>query len=784
MMDRRLAAVLSAVVVVLTLALGAVELRPPAPASERAPAAAFSAARAKALLDVIAQRPRPIGSAAHDRARVALVRELKALGLETSVERAPVVSRHDAQLVAVVRDVIARLPGREAALPPVLLVAHYDSVAAGPGAADDASGVAVVVETVRALAAGPRPARDVLVLLSDGEEDGLLGSTAFARSPRVARVGAAVVVDNAGAAGPSVMYETSAPAGALVRALADAPAPLGSSLIDALARRQYLESDFTPLRDAGVPVMAFGLSEGFARDHTAQDSLAHVDLGSLQQQGEQVLAATRRLASDGPVAATAAAASRPDHVYFPLAGRYLVVYSRRVAVALTVLAGLAAAGVAAGGLARRRLNAFDLVAGLWTCLLTLVFTGAITLALWAAGWAGESGASSPGWASDVAHRIGLTLVIVGVGLAFHHWALDEHHTLEQALATWLWWLALAAVVTVKLPAGAYLLTWPLLAGLAAFVVALAMDWGAHAPERPPFGAVVAFWMGAVPALLLFGASIYLLFMVSEMRLVAVLLGVWLLLGTLQPLYSLFRRRARLIAAAGCFLAGVAVLVGLSPLTGLAADPTAPPHLFYVAGPRAHQAAWGQVTTGGDADTVRLLAWHTPYDVDRPHTARVVPQAFADGLAPALSLAPPSATLLGDTAAGGRRHVILRLSPPGRTAVLTLLVTGNVGTIAAACDGLRLPPHDTASPDESGSPWHVDVYAPPARGVALRLSYAAGATLRFRLLAMSRGLPGALRSLRRPEGSGQPGEGDATVVETSYTLGPGRAARLAPPAPAP
>ena len=42
---------------------------------------------------------------------------------------------------------------------PVLLMAHSDSVAAGPGAGDDGSGVAVLLETIRALKARrPRPA--------------------------------------------------------------------------------------------------------------------------------------------------------------------------------------------------------------------------------------------------------------------------------------------------------------------------------------------------------------------------------------------------------------------------------------------------------------------------------------------------------------------------------------------------------------------------------------------------------------------------------------------------
>ena len=60
---------------------------------------------------------------------------------------------------------------------PVLLMAHSDSVAAGPGAGDDGSGVAVLLETIRALKArAPQAGRPVTALFSDGEEPGLLGA--------------------------------------------------------------------------------------------------------------------------------------------------------------------------------------------------------------------------------------------------------------------------------------------------------------------------------------------------------------------------------------------------------------------------------------------------------------------------------------------------------------------------------------------------------------------------------------------------------------------------------
>ena len=57
---------------------------------------------------------------------------------------------------------------------------HYDSVAVGPGADDDSSGTAALLETARILASHPQPATIIFASFT-GEEAGLLGSREFVR---------------------------------------------------------------------------------------------------------------------------------------------------------------------------------------------------------------------------------------------------------------------------------------------------------------------------------------------------------------------------------------------------------------------------------------------------------------------------------------------------------------------------------------------------------------------------------------------------------------------------
>ena len=75
---------------------------------------------------------------------------------------------------------IAEIPGSDPLGEVVMTGAHLDSWHAGTGATDNAAGCAVAMEAVRILAAlHVKPRRTVRVALWTGEEEGLLGSTAY-----------------------------------------------------------------------------------------------------------------------------------------------------------------------------------------------------------------------------------------------------------------------------------------------------------------------------------------------------------------------------------------------------------------------------------------------------------------------------------------------------------------------------------------------------------------------------------------------------------------------------
>ncbi len=84
------------------------------------------------------------------------------------------------------RNIIAEIPGGELAGEVLVLSAHLDAVTGAPGADDDGSGVAGLLEIARVyrerLARGERPRRTVRLCFFNVEEGGVVGSTRYAAS--------------------------------------------------------------------------------------------------------------------------------------------------------------------------------------------------------------------------------------------------------------------------------------------------------------------------------------------------------------------------------------------------------------------------------------------------------------------------------------------------------------------------------------------------------------------------------------------------------------------------
>src|SRR4051794_27341061 len=101
-------------------------LTAPAPLPVNAPAAAFSPTRAMTDVVAIASKPHPVGTPEDTAVRDHLLARMTVLGLSPRVHSTTQVS-DKSHLPVQVDTLIGVLPGRDPSLPPVAVMAHYDS---------------------------------------------------------------------------------------------------------------------------------------------------------------------------------------------------------------------------------------------------------------------------------------------------------------------------------------------------------------------------------------------------------------------------------------------------------------------------------------------------------------------------------------------------------------------------------------------------------------------------------------------------------------------------------
>ena len=768
-------------------------IRPPAPVPASAPPEVFSAERALGHLDWLAAEPHPLGSEAHTRVRARLVKELEALGLEVELQRTEVIyeyaRRPDVTRMATVTNVLARRPGRRGSGSSpgrsLALMAHYDSVPHSPGAADDGSGVITILETLRALEHHPPLDNDLLAVITDGEERGLLGAQAFVRQhPWAETVGLVLNFEARGSRGPVFMFETSEGNAPLMRALDEAaPHPLANSLSYAVYRRLPNDTDLSVTKAAGIPGLNFAFSDGFYDYHTAGDSPENLGPASVQHAGGYALALTRRFGNTELEALTEEGTG--DATWFNTLGFHLVRYPMAwvpwlggLALALLVLVGVTALGRGGVGTAAR---AGGILRGLGTFAAHLVLTGG---GVFLAGAALHHFGAEPG----IRFRVLLArqdwllggYLLLMAGLALEIWGRAARGLPIPGLrrpvpaptlslgALWGWGLLLL-VTLLYLPGAAYLLTWPLVAALLAHLAVLTGKESENEGEAAR--GLLLLTAGAVPGILWLVPSAVLFFVTLGVTRPAVaLLPAALLIALLVPGVVALERTSRRLASGSCLAAGVALLAATAVSSPFSPRHPKPVELFVWHEADADVTRWASPESEPDGWTREFLA----ADPREGKLDEVLPGA--EGVlwttrAPTLSPDLPEVEELRDDDKGELRF---RLRVPGGAETLALSLAEGHGITAARLNGRPVKVQD---PEDGG--WRWWYFNLPPEGVEIELerdvpSGGPAEPLEIRVAAIRHRWPPALASRpgrRPPDRMPRPRSlADSTVVTRSFRLG--------------
>lgn len=677
-------------------------LRPPPPLPPDAPAARFSEGRAREIVRRLAEDigVRVNGTPNHARAAELLAAELRRIpGLEVEIQvpSGTQVYRSFWLPAFVYRtvNVVARLPGRSPGA--VLLDAHFDTLVDSVGAADDAAGVAAVVETLRVLAREAPLPHTIVVNLNGGEEAGLFGAAGFLQHPWARDVRAYLYLE-ALPGGRAGLYGAGPGHAWLAETYARAaPAPLGNVVGQDLVESGLLphNGDFTPFHEAGLHGLDVAMTgDGWAY-HTALDRPGRLQAGGLQHMGDTAVAVTRALAS-GPLPVARGGEDAEPVVFHDVLGAVMVAYRARTARALGI-AALMAAGIALGLAFRRSVISLPtvLAALTWTVLAAaagLAAAVAAGLLLWRGlghphGWFSEPALVLPAFAAPA------LAATFAVHALWRRRALrrmnDEAHDFAAWAGGLLFWSAWLALATLRDVGAGY--------------VALHWVWGAafgmmaalRFPRARAVLAVVSVLPGAVVTI-----ELGVLFLSYFVPITGVLLAprpldplVAALVGAVVAAVGVltcaavhqaggFGRAA--LACAALAIAGVAVTASRFPYTAERPKRLLLAHVAVDAEAGAASPRSALLVGSGDAlgleGVLPSLPGFVPARPGWPPFETWLRPTWYELPAPPPRLPPPHVAIVREAydAATDRRELRLRLTAPGAQMRLTFPATRVAG----------------------------------------------------------------------------------------------------------
>jgi hypothetical protein len=729
----------------------------PAPQPESAGKDVFSARRALVHVAAIAQEPHPAGTEANRAARAYIAGEISKLGLTPVEQPATAVRLNRGNMFgARVTNIMTRIAGT-ANTKAVLLVGHYDSVANGPGAADDGYSVGLLLETLRALRASPPLQNDVIALVTDAEESGLMGAAAFvAENPWAKDAGVVVNFEARGTKGVPVMFETSDENGRLIAEYAKAvPHPNASSLTYEIYKMLPNDTDLTVFRKGGYPGLNFAFIENFLFYHTPYDNMAHLDAGTVQHQGDSALALARHFG-----AIDLREMRAPNRVYFTLPMLGLFTYPQSWVWPLTAIGLLATAYALAMAFRAKILKTGGLLIALVLFPVAAVGAGALARLAWSA-----AARVKPEYTSfpqgDVYNHGWYIAAFAALSVAMVALAMAWRGVASISAAALIWTAALAIAISAKAPGASYVQIWPLLFS----AVALAVY--ARGKARPSVaGAGLIVLLSAVSILVIVPLIPQLFTALGMQASAPATVVAALLAGLAGPALAILAAdRWRWLAGAGMVIFAASLAGGIAT-SNFDREHPRQNSVFYALDGDSGKAVWASSDAVPDEWTSQFLG-NDPKRAANPvllRGSRTLLQADAQ----AVPMEAPVVSVTSDTEQNGERRVRAKIVSPRHAGVVTIFVSSDAPVGSVETEGHPLRPEN--APKE----FVIHFEGFPAEGIEVSFGLAAGHKVNLRVVDQSSGLPQAPGMTVRPRaewmmrGLSFP-YGESTVVSKAFSL---------------
>ncbi len=538
----------------------------------------------------------------------------------------------------------------------------------------------------------------------------MLGAAAFNQQhPLADDVRLAINFEGAGGDGPALLYATSQHNNWLVKEFLEAaPQASASSLMTEIVNLYEagrLDCDLGEFTDNGSLGLGFVVLGDTPVYHTVRDNPDVIDPGSIQQEGDNTLAAVRHFGNldlaDTP--------QNGDRVFFNIWPGVVVHYPATWALVLALAETAIIGTLLFTGIRRGQLTRRGLLAGAMVYLLGTL--GAVTVA--AATWFAIH-AFNPDYQVMLVgnyqsgfYVVALAALTVAVAAALYT-LLDGRVRRQNLVAgVLLGGLLPLWFASVALPGMSYLIAWPLL------FATLPLAWSSYAGRL----AEHQWWragilaVSAVPAIVILPGTLHaMLGLVNRLEGLSGLGLLGLLMIFVAPLAGLFvphlhfvagepnaRRRRRWALPGTVALLAVALLAWGNLTSGFDADQPRPDRIAYELNADTGQAQWVSYDRQLDNWTRQFFPAETRA-VDHETAMLGTLSAFV-APAPLATLAPPEVTVINDMTDGDLRTLTLNITSPenARISVADIDAPGEV--VAVAVDGRPL--------DLSGLDWARD-----------------------------------------------------------------------------
>ncbi|MFK5974413.1 MAG: M28 family peptidase [Flavobacteriaceae bacterium] len=642
---------------------------------------AFSTDRALEHVAQLSKAPHGVGFPAHSKAREYIVSEFQKMGLEASLQKGYTAGDWGNFSRAV--NIVARIKGSENGKA-LLLLSHYDSSPhSALGASDAASGVATILEGVRAfLSENKSPKNDIILLISDAEELGLNGADLFVnKHPWAQDVGLALNFEARGSGGPSYMLlETNRGNRRLIEEFtrADPEYPVTNSLAYSISKMLPNDTDLTVFREDGdIEGLYFAFIDDHFDYHTVRDNYDRLDKNTLAHQGSYLMPLLHHFSS----ADLSDLKSLDDYVYFKVPFFKLVSYPFEWIWLIFGSAILLFLLLLVHGFRKKSLTIREITKGFLPLLIALTINGFVGFYGWTA-----LKEIYPQY-EDILHGFTYNgylyisaFVLFSVGVCF--WTYHSFKKITTAnllVAPSILWLFICWALSAYLQGGSFFII-PVYALLVSFMVVINQ-------KRPSLYLLFLF---ALPALWIHPPFIKMLPVALGLKMmVATTLLTTLTFFLLLPIFGFYKRKKGLAILSLLVFFGYTISAHFN--SGFTKENAKPTSLLYVLDADTDTAKWATYEN-------QISDWTAQYigkdkKIPEKLTHKTISSKYSSGFtavakAPLKEISPPLIETSRDTIIGKDRVLEICIKPQRKIHRLEIF-TNDISISKAVINGVSL-----------------------------------------------------------------------------------------------